>query len=99
MKKFILIIVLLLSLANTSSSQWIKQNWPVFESIYGISFFDNNIGLVAGKTFPASQFVIYRTTNGGFNWSESYNFVVYGMQKIDSNTAYCWGIWFYFKNF
>jgi photosystem II stability/assembly factor-like uncharacterized protein len=91
MKKFILIIVLLLSLANTSSSQWIKQNWPVFESIYGISFFDNNIGLVAGKTFPASQFVIYRTTNGGFNWSESYNFVVYGMQKIDSNTAYCWG--------
>lgn len=77
--------------APSLHSQWIQQHWPDFESIYGTCFFDNDIGLVAGKTWPSSFFKIYRTTNSGFNWSESYNFVVYGLQKVDSNTAYCWG--------
>lgn len=91
MKKFIVIIAILFSLTTSLHSQWVKQNWPVFESIYGVSFFDANTGLVAMKTYPSSLFKIYRTTNGGFNWSENYNFVVYGMQKVDSSTAYCWG--------
>ncbi|MCX6159420.1 MAG: hypothetical protein NTY74_15675 [Ignavibacteriae bacterium] len=91
MKKYLLIVSLLFMFSPSLHSQWIQQNWPVFENSYGVKFFDENTGLVAMKTFPSSLYKIYRTTNGGFNWSENYYAQIYGMQKIDSNTAYCWG--------
>jgi hypothetical protein len=88
MKKYILIIVVISSLTSSLHSQWIKQNWPVFESVYGVSFFNANTGLVAGKTFPENYQILYRSTNSGYNWSICiWPFRISLLQKIDSITA------------
>ena len=97
MKKFILFILVLFTgstlFYSNSYSQWIKQNWPVFETIYGISFFDANTGLVAMKTFPESQHNIYRTTNAGFNWNFNYRTrIIKKTQKVDSSSFFFLGL-------
>jgi hypothetical protein len=96
MKKFILFILFLFTCStlffSNSYSQWIKQNWPYNNSI-GTCFFDLNIGLVAGKSFTGSLYKLYKTTDGGFNWSVNYSPKgwIYSIQKIDDSTLYMRG--------
>jgi len=97
MKKLLLLALLVIlnfSLVTSySHSQWIKQNWPVFENFFGVSFFNANTGLFAMKTFPAGYYAIFKTTNAGFNWVENYRPLgwLYQMQKINDSIVYAYG--------
>jgi photosystem II stability/assembly factor-like uncharacterized protein len=97
MKKLLLLALLIIFnfslFTSYSHTQWIKQNWPVFENVKGVSFFNANTGLVAMKTYPAGYYALYRTTNAGFNWTENYKPKgwLYQMQKINDSIVYVLG--------
>jgi len=92
MKKFtifnlaltILLIVQFIFIIEQCSAQWIKYtNPPPGATVNDIVFFDANTGLMAFND-PA----LYRTTDGGNNWTLLLNMRIYDFQKIDSITAY-----------
>jgi photosystem II stability/assembly factor-like uncharacterized protein len=97
MKKLLLLALLIILnfslITSYSHTQWIKQNWPVFESVYGVSFFDSNTGLVAMKMWTGGYYALYKTTNAGFNWVENYRPLgwIYLIQKLDDTTIYMLG--------
>ena len=94
MKKLILFALLIILNSSLfishSHSQWIKQNWPA-GSARGSGF------LTLIQESPHSghilQYIIYRTTNSGFNWVEIKRLYSYKakVQTIDSNVMYIGG--------
>jgi photosystem II stability/assembly factor-like uncharacterized protein len=72
MKKFICVIItvtVILSL-NISYSQWnIQYTFSPAQSIYATKFYDVNTGWVGSALYGGSTMNLYRTTNGGANWT------------------------------
>jgi photosystem II stability/assembly factor-like uncharacterized protein len=96
MKKFLMFLSLFIihySLFITHcSSQWVYQSLPIYQDVSDIKFFDENTGILTYYTYP-STFGMFRTTNGGFNWTlVNNNIYYYQMQKVDSSTLYLVGV-------
>jgi photosystem II stability/assembly factor-like uncharacterized protein len=67
--------------------QWVKYtNPPPGATVNDIVFFDVNTGLMA-----FNDPTLYRTTDGGNNWTYLSNIRIYYFQKIDSSIVYGWG--------
>lgn len=68
--KTILLFILFLSFSSAGNSQWIQvySNSPA-QSCYAVRFFDTKTGYHTGVLYNSSTFNIYKTTNGGINWS------------------------------
>jgi photosystem II stability/assembly factor-like uncharacterized protein len=99
MKKF-LIFSLMLFILNSSFlilncfPQWLLQSWPESGTVRDLKFFDKNYGLFSiynTNNFSAVLGNIWRTTNGGNNWSKVLSISITQLQKIDSNTMFGWG--------
>ena len=89
MKKYIIILALILCGASSSIGQWIYQNGTGNLWVKDIKFFDANTGIIIlGSTNPG----MLKTTNGGNNWTLFDTTVYYyGLQTIDSVTMYAYG--------
>ncbi|MCX6156553.1 MAG: T9SS type A sorting domain-containing protein [Ignavibacteriae bacterium] len=89
MKKYIIILALMLFGASSSFGQWIYQSLPAYYEVKDIKFFDANTGIIIlGSTNPG----MLKTTNGGNNWTLFDTTVYYyGLQTIDSVTMYAYG--------
>jgi photosystem II stability/assembly factor-like uncharacterized protein len=90
--KFLFISFLLLFIAHCTlniedcKSQWVYQALPTYVSVGDIKFFDANTGILIYTSG------MYRTTNGGFNWTLiNNNESFFEMQLIDSVTIYTIG--------
>jgi len=78
-----------LFIANCSS-QWLLQSWPESGTVRDLKFFNSNNGLfsiVNSSNNPS----VWRTTNGGNNWTKVVSNIMLYLQIIDSNTVYGWG--------
>ncbi|MCI0472370.1 MAG: hypothetical protein L0Y76_02170, partial [Ignavibacteria bacterium] len=70
MKKLLLTSILFLLLISDSNSQWILQySPPQSQSSYVLNFFDDNTGYYSGVLYNSSTNNIYKTTNGGLNFT------------------------------
>lgn len=68
--KTIISFILLFLICSKSYSQWIQvyANNPV-QSCYAIKFYNINTGFHSGVLYNSSTMNIYKTTNGGINWT------------------------------
>ena len=70
MKNLILILLINLSLISYSTAQWYQAySQPTAQSCFALKFYDNNTGYHSGVLYNGSTFNIYKTTNGGLNWT------------------------------
>jgi len=70
MKAFTFLSILIFSGINTSEAQWVQiYSHPIAQSCYAIRFYDVNTGYHSGVLYNVSTFNIYKTTNGGLNWT------------------------------
>ena len=70
MSKVFPILFLLLLVFSSANSQWIIQHTSVpSQSIYCVKFFNDNTGYHSGVLYNSSTFNIYKTTNGGINYT------------------------------
>jgi photosystem II stability/assembly factor-like uncharacterized protein len=70
MNKLLLTIILFVLLISDSNSQWILQYTPAqSQSSYVLNFFDDNTGYYSGVLYNSSTYNIYKTTNGGLNFT------------------------------
>jgi photosystem II stability/assembly factor-like uncharacterized protein len=70
MKKIFLFIALSALFISNSYSQWILQFTPnPAQSSYVLNFFDDNTGYYSGVLYNSSTNNIYKTTNGGLNFT------------------------------
>jgi photosystem II stability/assembly factor-like uncharacterized protein len=70
MKKLSLILIILFSISDFAFSQWtIQYTHSPSQSIYCLRFFDNNTGYHSGVLYNSSTMNIYKTTNGGLNYT------------------------------
>jgi len=70
MKNLIYILLILLSLISVSNAQWYQAySQPTAQSCFALKFYDNNTGYHSGVLYNGSTFNIYKTTNGGLNWT------------------------------
>ncbi|HEY5123883.1 MAG TPA: T9SS type A sorting domain-containing protein [Ignavibacteria bacterium] len=89
MKKYIIILALMLFGASSSVGQWIYQALPSYYEVKDVKFFDANTGIITVNT-PSRGML--KTTNGGNNWTMVNNYMhYYELQRIDSNTMYAIG--------
>ena len=89
MKKYIIILALILFGASSSIGQWIYQSLPAYYEVKDVKFFDANTGIITINT-PSRGML--KTTNGGNNWTMVNNYMhYYELQRIDSNTMYAIG--------
>lgn len=69
MKKILLLIITLLVYSN-ASSQWVQVvSLSPSQSLHEIEFYDQNIGYTVSTLYSSSTMNIYKTTNGGLNWT------------------------------
>ncbi|MFZ4621023.1 MAG: YCF48-related protein [Bacteroidota bacterium] len=83
MKKIFCNLVFLIIVTTVlSHAQWNKMTFPTTENLWKVRFADANTGWVAGQQF------IYRTTNGGTNWTpqDSTKGSVFAMEALDAQT-------------
>lgn len=85
---FFIIVHFTLNIENCVC-QWITQDWTYFQIVRDVKFLDENTGFYTGSTSGVWGF--YKTTNGGFNWSQIYFYKVFWFQKIDSAALYMGG--------
>jgi photosystem II stability/assembly factor-like uncharacterized protein len=82
MQKLKIIFTLIFGIQMAGYSQWEEKNISTERSLTGVDFVTDNIGFVAGGNF------IYKTENGGDDWTTSYttsDLVVYeDILAIDS---------------
>jgi photosystem II stability/assembly factor-like uncharacterized protein len=92
MKKFLIFLLFFIThyslFISHCSSQWVQQTLPVGGPTNDIAFFDFNTGIIALNTNPG---MIYRTTNGGYNWYLINYIRIYNFNKIDSQVIYANG--------
>ena len=70
MKKLSFLFVFLFLIYHISFSQWVIQyTHSPAQSIYCLRFFDNNTGYHSGVLYNSSTMNIYKTTNGGLNYT------------------------------
>lgn len=70
MKNLIFILLINFSFVSYSSAQWYQAySQPTAQSCFALKFFDNNTGYHSGVLYNGSTFNIYKTTNGGLNWT------------------------------
>jgi photosystem II stability/assembly factor-like uncharacterized protein len=70
MNKTYTILILLSLIFSTANSQWIIQHTSVpAQSVYCVRFFNDNTGYHSGVLYNSSTFNIYKTTNGGINYT------------------------------
>lgn len=70
MKKLLLVVFIFVMLISDSYSQWILQYTPPqSQSSYVLNFFDDNTGYYSGVLYNSSTNNIYKTTNGGLNFT------------------------------
>ncbi len=70
MKKYYILIILLLCITAYNYAQWIIQYTPSqSQSTYCLKFYDSNTGYHSGVLYNTSTMNIYRTTNGGLNYT------------------------------
>lgn len=69
MKKIILTIIIL-ALYSTAFSQWVQVlSLNPAQSLHEIEFYDQNTGYTVSTLYNSSTMNIYKTTNGGLNWT------------------------------
>jgi photosystem II stability/assembly factor-like uncharacterized protein len=69
MKKILLLIITLLVYSN-ASSQWVQVvSLSPSQSLHEIEFYDQNTGYTVSTLYNGSTMNIYKTTNGGLNWT------------------------------
>jgi photosystem II stability/assembly factor-like uncharacterized protein len=70
MKKSILSLFVFFLFSPSVFSQWVIQyTHSPSQSIYCLKFFDNNTGYHSGVLYNSSTMNIYKTTNGGLNYT------------------------------
>jgi len=70
MKNVIFILLIQISLCSFSYAQWYQAySHPIAQSCYALKFYDINTGYHSGVLYNGSTFNIYKTTNGGLNWT------------------------------
>lgn len=76
-------------LVNTTNGGEIWNAVQFGDYLIDVQFLDDNTGYIAQGGFPVS--IIYKTTNAGVNWTESYidsNFYLKSMYFADQNTGW-----------
>lgn len=69
MKKTLLLIIFLITYSN-SFSQWQQVlSLNPAQSLHEIEFYDSNTGYTVSTLYNGSTMNIYKTTNGGLNWT------------------------------
>ncbi len=69
MKK-ILLLIITLTLYSNASSQWTQiASFNPSQSLHEIEFYDQNTGYTVSTLYNGSTMNIYKTTNGGLNWT------------------------------
>jgi hypothetical protein len=63
MKRFTLIVIIIITINTSGFSQWIFQNSGISTNLYSIYFLDEKNGWVTGASGT-----ILKTENGGDNW-------------------------------
>jgi photosystem II stability/assembly factor-like uncharacterized protein len=65
-------------------------NWldiSTTDSLYGIKSVTENIAFVVGRSYPSDEGAIFKTSNGGLNWTNLYEFGIFRpMWAIDFGT-------------
>ena len=70
MKKLLIAAFLFLLIFSSATSQWVIQFTSVpAQSVYCVKFFDNNTGYHSGVLYNSSTYNIYKTKNGGLNYT------------------------------
>jgi photosystem II stability/assembly factor-like uncharacterized protein len=70
MKKILfLIFIISFSLINTHAQWNVQYSSNPSQSVYCLKFFDNNTGFYSGVLYNSSTMNIYKTTNGGLNFT------------------------------
>jgi photosystem II stability/assembly factor-like uncharacterized protein len=70
MKRFILLIFALFIFSSAGFSQWSVQYTPATaQTVMSLKFFNNNTGYHSGILYNGSTMNIYKTTNGGLNYT------------------------------
>jgi len=72
MKTIFLLTTLLITVTNIAYTQWTQQYSNLSGQVYfySISMADESNGIVVGSNSSYTSGIIYRTTNGGDDWSE-----------------------------
>lgn len=70
MKKLISILLSLILFSSFTYAQWYQAySQPIAQSCYALKFYNTNTGYHSGVLYNGSTFNIYKTTNGGVNWT------------------------------
>ena len=88
MKKLLQILFWLLIVncsLSTIQAQWVQQTLPASGTPSDMVFLDANIGLICLNNTPP---LLYRTTDGGNNWTFVNYIRIFNFNKIDSQTVY-----------
>jgi len=64
MKKTLLLLLLVFVVYRSANAQWSNTNYAYPMEVYGIHFINEQVGFAAG------YHEVYKTTDGGLNWSE-----------------------------
>lgn len=70
MNKLLTAAILFLLIFSSANSQWVIQYTSIpAQSVYCVKFFDDNTGYHSGVLYNSSTYNIYKTTNGGLNYT------------------------------
>jgi len=95
--KKLLYILIILVIADCTlkidncACQWLSQPLPMAIDVYDIKFFDANTGVIATNDQVNSIPYLFRTTNGGNNWTYLRNTRIYQFHKINDSIIYAFG--------
>jgi len=74
MKKIYTLLIFLCTFSELFSQGWVSQTSGWDDTFISVSFIDENYGYVTGWDTPAQESVIFKTTNGGIEWTLIYTF-------------------------
>jgi photosystem II stability/assembly factor-like uncharacterized protein len=96
MKKIIYFFFLFSIISESLLSQWVIQYTPsTGQSTYAIKFYNNQTGWIGSALYGGSTMNLYRTTNGGLNWTAQNSYRsgtrVNDFYVFSQDTAFCVG--------
>jgi photosystem II stability/assembly factor-like uncharacterized protein len=97
LKRVIFFIILIALVAGKINSQWALQQTSTQFPIFSVFFINANTGFISSNSNNLSTIIggeIFRTTNGGLNWSRvllDSNFRCHGFFFTDNNTGFAVG--------
>lgn len=100
MKKFTIILTVLIAMTITTKAQWVTQNSTTTDTLSSVYFVDANTGYANGgiQDFGAINHILLKTTNGGNTWTNlNFNHLGFSIYFTDASNGYMSGLDTIFK--